>query len=44
MSPHTFQKFSDLKIFPECFRGPHVARGLLNAHPWSRSSSKFVCL
>jgi len=38
---HTFQIFSDLKIFPErCrgplkrFAGPHVARGPLIAHPY----------
>jgi len=40
VTSHTFQIFSDLKIFPECYRGPlkrfagpHVARGLLIAHP-----------
>jgi len=28
------EEILDLKIFSESFRGPHVARGPLIAHPW----------
>jgi len=27
VTSHVFSQISDLKIFPECFRGPHAARG-----------------
>jgi len=33
----TLEEISDLNIFPECIRGPHLARGPLFAHPWSRT-------
>jgi len=38
VNSHNFKQISELKTFPDCFRGPHVARGPLFAHPCSRMS------
>jgi len=31
------EKIVDLRIFSECFCGPHMLRGPLIAHPWPSS-------